>query len=98
MILISDSTKMRYPAMTFKGHIVYSRTFSEVEKAADELLKFVETKNSDGNRAAIGFDVEWRPTFKKGFCLNWKFILFHHGQCNISQTNISSKNLTYPTG
>ncbi|KAJ0957875.1 putative DNA helicase [Helianthus annuus] len=58
--------KMRYPAMTFKGHIVYSRTFSEVEKAADELLRFVETKNSDGSRAAIGFDIEWRPSFKKG--------------------------------
>ncbi|KAJ0793245.1 putative DNA helicase [Helianthus annuus] len=57
---------MRYPAMTFKGHIVYSRTFSEVEKAADELLRFVETKNSDGSRAAIGFDIEWRPSFKKG--------------------------------
>ncbi|KAI3826619.1 hypothetical protein L1987_00668 [Smallanthus sonchifolius] len=60
------TSKMRYPAMTFKGHIVYSRTFSEVEKAADELLKFVEAKNSDGNRAAIGFDIEWRPIFKKG--------------------------------
>ncbi|KAD5803698.1 hypothetical protein E3N88_15058 [Mikania micrantha] len=58
--------KMRFPAMNFKGHIVYSRTFSEVEKAADELLKFVESKNSDGNRAVIGFDIEWRPTFKKG--------------------------------
>ncbi|KAK1412033.1 hypothetical protein QVD17_32974 [Tagetes erecta] len=60
------SSKMRYPAMTFKGHIVYSRTFSEVEKAANELLKFIETKNSDGDRAALGFDIEWRPTFKKG--------------------------------
>ncbi|KAK9058478.1 hypothetical protein SSX86_023320 [Deinandra increscens subsp. villosa] len=58
--------KMRLPAMIFKGHIVYSRTFSEVEKAADELLKFVETKNSDGSHAAIGFDIEWRPIFKKG--------------------------------
>ncbi|KAL8204638.1 hypothetical protein R6Q57_010261 [Mikania cordata] len=58
--------KIRFPAMTFKGHIVYSRTFSEVEKAADELLKFVESKNSDGNRVVIGFDIEWRPTFKKG--------------------------------
>ncbi|KAI7741988.1 hypothetical protein M8C21_014723 [Ambrosia artemisiifolia] len=62
----SATSKMRYPAMTFKGHIVYSRTFLDVEKAADELLRFVETKNSDGSRAAIGFDIEWRPSFKKG--------------------------------
>ncbi|XP_076897674.1 3'-5' exonuclease-like [Bidens hawaiensis] len=61
-----DTSKMRYPAMTFKGHIVYSRTFSEVEKAADELLKFFETMNGDGNRPVIGFDIEWRPIFKKG--------------------------------
>nr|XP_043611094.1 Werner Syndrome-like exonuclease [Erigeron canadensis] len=58
--------KMRFPAMTFKGHIVYSRTFSEVEKAANELLKFVETKIKDEGRAVIGFDIEWRPLFKKG--------------------------------
>ncbi|XP_024983633.1 Werner Syndrome-like exonuclease [Cynara cardunculus var. scolymus] len=61
-----DKLKMRYPAMSFKGHIVYSRTFSEVEKAANELLTFVETKNRDGGHAVFGFDIEWRPTFKKG--------------------------------
>ncbi|KAL7615840.1 3'-5' exonuclease isoform X1 [Lactuca sativa] len=61
-----DNIKMRYPAMAFKGHIVYSRTFPEVEKAADELLKFVELKKKDGGRAIIGFDVEWRPSFRKG--------------------------------
>ncbi|CAI9268687.1 unnamed protein product [Lactuca saligna] len=62
----SDNIKTRYPAMAFKGHIVYSRTFPEVEKAADELLKFVELKKKDGGRAIIGFDVEWRPSFRKG--------------------------------
>ncbi|KAI3697073.1 hypothetical protein L6452_29808 [Arctium lappa] len=61
-----DKLKMRYPAMTFKGHIVYSRTFSEVEKAANELLTFVETKNRDGGRAVFGLDIEWKPSFKKG--------------------------------
>ncbi|PWA77818.1 werner syndrome-like exonuclease [Artemisia annua] len=57
--------KVRIPAMTFKGHIVYSRTLSEVEKAADELLTFVETKTKDGGSAAIGFDIEWKPSFRK---------------------------------
>ncbi|KAL4583304.1 hypothetical protein LXL04_007874 [Taraxacum kok-saghyz] len=60
------NSKMRYPAMTFKGHIVYSRTFLEVEKAADELLKFIELKKRDGIRLVIGLDIEWRTYFRKG--------------------------------
>nr|GEY20178.1 hypothetical protein [Tanacetum cinerariifolium] len=51
--------------MAFKGHIVYSRTLSEVEKAANELLTSVETMTKDGGRAAIGFDIEWKPSFRK---------------------------------
>lgn len=70
MISVSDTTKMRYPAMAFKGRIVYSRTLSEVEKATDELLKFVETKYKDGGRAVIGLDIEWKPSFRKGCYLN----------------------------
>lgn len=61
-----DKLKMSYPALIFKGRIVYSRTVFEVEKAANELLKFVETKKRDGGRAILGFDIEWRPTFRKG--------------------------------
>ncbi|XP_071720597.1 3'-5' exonuclease [Rutidosis leptorrhynchoides] len=61
-----ENMKMRCPAMTFKGQIVYSRTFSEVEKAAAELIKFLETKIKDDGRAVIGFDIEWKPTFRKG--------------------------------
>ncbi|CAH1413415.1 unnamed protein product [Lactuca virosa] len=60
-----DNIMMRYPAMAFQGHSVYNRTFPEVEKAAYELLKFVELKKKYGGRAIIGFDVEWRPYFKK---------------------------------
>ncbi|KAL4561089.1 hypothetical protein LXL04_033251 [Taraxacum kok-saghyz] len=60
------NSKMRYPAMTFKGHIVYSRTFPEVEKAADELLKFIALKKRDGICPVIGLDIEWRPSFRKG--------------------------------
>lgn len=66
VICVSATMKMRYPAMSFKGHIVYSRTFLEVEKAADELLKFLETKIKDDGCAVIGLDIEWKPTFKKG--------------------------------
>ncbi|GJS87479.1 Werner syndrome-like exonuclease, partial [Tanacetum coccineum] len=60
-----DMNKVRIPAMAFKGHIVYSRTLSEVEKAADELLTSVETMTKEGGRAAIGFDIEWKPSFRK---------------------------------
>ncbi|CAH1426161.1 unnamed protein product [Lactuca virosa] len=66
ILCLLDNIKTRYPAMGFKGHIVYSRTFPGVEKVADELLKFVELNKKDEGRAIIGFDVEQRPSFKKG--------------------------------
>lgn len=52
--------------MNFGGHIVYSRTVTEVEKATAELLKIVETKKKEMGQAILGFDIEWRPTFRKG--------------------------------
>ncbi|KAK9288007.1 hypothetical protein L1049_016452 [Liquidambar formosana] len=58
--------KMRYPVMKFGGHIMYSRTVVEVEKAATELLNFVEAKKREMGRAILGFDIEWRPTFRRG--------------------------------
>lgn len=57
---------MRYPQMTFGGNIVYSRTVSEVEKASEELLKFVEAKKGEGGPTVLGFDIEWKPTFRRG--------------------------------
>ncbi|THG23141.1 hypothetical protein TEA_005614 [Camellia sinensis var. sinensis] len=58
--------KMRYPTMTFKGQIVYSRTFGDVEKAAKELLEIVETRKRGVDQVILGFDIEWRPTFRRG--------------------------------
>ncbi|XP_024922216.3 3'-5' exonuclease isoform X2 [Ziziphus jujuba] len=58
--------RMRYPVMKFGGQITYSRTVAEVEAAAMELLKTVEAKNREVGEAIVGFDIEWRPTFKKG--------------------------------
>lgn len=52
--------------MNFGGRILYSRTFAEVEKAAAELLKFVETNKRETGQAILGLDIEWRPTFRKG--------------------------------
>lgn len=57
---------MRYPKITFGGKIVYSRTVSEVEKASEELLKFVEAKKRGAGHTVLGFDIEWKPTFKRG--------------------------------
>ncbi|XP_071940765.1 3'-5' exonuclease-like isoform X3 [Coffea arabica] len=57
---------MRYPEIAFKGRIVYSRSFDEVEKSAEELLSFVELKRRKGGQAILGFDIEWRPTFRRG--------------------------------
>ncbi|KVH88354.1 hypothetical protein Ccrd_024027 [Cynara cardunculus var. scolymus] len=67
---MTDKSKMRYHAMTFEGHIVYNRSFSEVGKAVNKLFTFVESKNRDaggGGRGVFGFDIAWRPTFKKGY-------------------------------
>ncbi|XAR62534.1 DNA helicase [Bertholletia excelsa] len=56
----------RYPSMTFRGHVVYCRTVSEVEKAAKELLENVEARKRRGDQIILGFDIEWKPTFKRG--------------------------------
>ncbi|XP_055960868.1 3'-5' exonuclease isoform X2 [Mercurialis annua] len=61
-----DYVKMRYPAMKFGGKILYSRTPADVDKAARELLKSVESIRKETSSASIGFDIEWKPTFKKG--------------------------------
>ncbi|KAL2530179.1 Werner Syndrome-like exonuclease [Forsythia ovata] len=55
-----------YQEMKFGGQIVYSRTVEEVEKAADELLHFIEAKKSKEGGCILGLDIEWRPTFIKG--------------------------------
>ncbi|CAK9149105.1 unnamed protein product [Ilex paraguariensis] len=56
---------MRYPAMAFGGRIVYSKTVAEVEKAANELLKFVEARKKEDRQVILGFDIEWKPTFRR---------------------------------
>ncbi|KAM3327204.1 Werner Syndrome-like exonuclease isoform X2 [Capsicum chacoense] len=57
---------MQYPEMTFKGRVVYSRTTKEVEKSAVELFNFVEEKKRNEGHVALGFDIEWKPTFRRG--------------------------------
>ncbi|KAI5654026.1 hypothetical protein M9H77_31213 [Catharanthus roseus] len=58
--------KMRYQEMAFKGRIMYSRTFDEVEKSAEELLNFIEAKRRTDGHVVLGCDIEWRPTFRRG--------------------------------
>eukprot|EP00262_Sarcandra_glabra_P001107 TRINITY_DN11121_c0_g1_i1.p1 TRINITY_DN11121_c0_g1~~TRINITY_DN11121_c0_g1_i1.p1 ORF type:complete len:207 (+),score=40.43 TRINITY_DN11121_c0_g1_i1:67-687(+) len=58
---------MRYPTMNFGGRILYSRTYSEVEKAAMEILEIMEAKKQQiSDQIYLGFDIEWRPTFRAG--------------------------------
>ncbi|CAN1334269.1 3'-5' exonuclease [Linum perenne] len=59
-------TKMRYPVINFGGRISYSRTSMEVEMAARELLRSLEAKRRESGQVAVGFDIEWKPTFKRG--------------------------------
>ncbi|KAG8658400.1 Werner Syndrome-like exonuclease [Manihot esculenta] len=60
------NTKVRYPALKFGGHIIYSRTPMEVEKAARELLQSLEAKQGEMGQVIVGFDIEWRPSFRRG--------------------------------
>ncbi|XP_031407064.1 Werner Syndrome-like exonuclease isoform X2 [Punica granatum] len=57
---------MRYPSMAFGGRILYSRTTVEVEKSAAELLKKINALKRLTDQVTIGFDIEWRPTFRRG--------------------------------
>ncbi|XP_047317685.1 Werner Syndrome-like exonuclease [Impatiens glandulifera] len=57
---------MNYPDINFKGRIIYSKTFFEVEKATLELLESCETKKNEAGVVVLGLDIEWKPTFKKG--------------------------------
>lgn len=54
------------PKINFGGRIVYSRTWSEVEKATLELLQIVESKKANvTGRVPLGLDLEWRPFFNR---------------------------------
>ncbi|CAH2079293.1 unnamed protein product [Thlaspi arvense] len=55
-----------FPAMRFGGRVLYSKTASEVDKRAMQLLKVLDTKRDHSGRAIVGFDIEWRPSFRKG--------------------------------
>ncbi|CAI9762809.1 unnamed protein product [Fraxinus pennsylvanica] len=61
-----NTVRSPYQDVKFGGRIVYSRTVEEVEKAADELLHFIEAKKSKEGKCILGLDIEWRPTFRKG--------------------------------
>ncbi|KAK9138450.1 hypothetical protein Sjap_009044 [Stephania japonica] len=56
-------------AIKFGGRVVYSRTVAEVEKATMELLESIESKGNVLDPIALGFDIEWRPTFRRGVAL-----------------------------
>ncbi|KAF3341762.1 Werner Syndrome-like exonuclease isoform X1 [Carex littledalei] len=55
----------KYKVLKFGGRIVYCRTDSEVKNATMELLDKIKAKNSAG-RVPLGFDLEWKPSFRKG--------------------------------
>ena len=42
-----------------------SRTANDVDRAAIKLLKFVEAKKREREQIALGFDIEWKPTFRR---------------------------------
>lgn len=58
--------RLKYPAMRFGGQILYRRTSTEVEMAAIELRRILEANKSEAGQVVVGFDIEWKPTFRKG--------------------------------
>jgi hypothetical protein len=73
-ILAKGHSKMRLPVMKFCGQILYSRTFNDVEKAVTKFVKNIEEKKREMMQIAIGFDIEWKPTFRRGwFCFSFFF-------------------------
>lgn len=68
--------------MAFKGQVLYSRTVAEVEKAAKELLKIVETRKREVDQVILGLDIEWRPIFRRGWCssliISARLVDFYH--------------------
>lgn len=67
---VPDKSKIIYPEVSFQGKIVYSKTAFEVDRASKELLKFVQAKKREGGHIVLGFDIEWKPTFKRGLLKN----------------------------
>ena len=60
------NSKMRFPALSYGGRIIYSRTVSEVDRASRELAKKINSTRKGMEQITIGFDIEWRPSFKRG--------------------------------
>lgn len=57
---------MRLPVMKFTGKIMYSKTANDVEKAVMDVLKGLKAKKNEMVQSTIGFDIEWRPSFRRG--------------------------------
>ncbi|WOL07439.1 hypothetical protein Cni_G16180 [Canna indica] len=58
--------KVKYPTMVFRGSIIYCRTALEVERASMELLDKIRSMKQNMNHVSLGFDIEWKPIFKRG--------------------------------
>ncbi|GLT61001.1 hypothetical protein SLA2020_337370 [Shorea laevis] len=61
-----ENSRMRYPVLRFGGRILYSRTTKDVEKAATELLQCLKAKKNEAAQVSVGFDIEWKPSFRRG--------------------------------
>ncbi|GKV28652.1 hypothetical protein SLEP1_g37673 [Rubroshorea leprosula] len=66
MFSLAENSRMRYPVLRFGGSILYSRTTKDVEKAATELLQCLKAKKNEAGQVSVGFDIEWKPSFRRG--------------------------------
>ncbi|XP_022947132.1 Werner Syndrome-like exonuclease [Cucurbita moschata] len=80
------TSKMRFPALKFGGRIVYSRTASEVDRASRELAKKINSMRKGMDQITIGFDIEWKPTFRRGVPPGKAAVMqlcLDHSQCHV---------------
>ncbi|OIW14684.1 hypothetical protein TanjilG_33026 [Lupinus angustifolius] len=56
-------SSMRLPPFKFNGRIIYSTTFHDVQKATTHIFNTLQHIKT---QIALGLDIEWKPTFKKG--------------------------------
>ncbi|KAJ3679971.1 hypothetical protein LUZ60_016249 [Juncus effusus] len=59
--------RAKHQSIKFGGETIYCKTALEAEKASEELFDKINAKKGfNSHQIALGFDIEWKPTFKRG--------------------------------
>lgn len=64
MMLIAK-VQLRIQSLQFKGRLVYSKAYEELDEAANAITEIIVAKRGSTN-VAMGFDLEWKTSFQRG--------------------------------